>query len=106
MSIGATTILRSLYIKEMVPLELAGRLGMVNQLSMASGHLFSFSVTLVLSWVTTADYYWRIVYAFPAVFIVVHLYNLHYTYPYETPKYLLAHHRLKGARELLKIIYK
>ena len=74
-----------------MPIELAGRLGTLNQLLIAVGLTLSFAVALVMEQFTTYDHYWRIVYFFPAIFVAVHVYNLLYTYPYETPKYLLEH---------------
>ena len=54
----------------------------------------------------THHYYWRVVYAFPGVLLGVHIFNLKWSFPYETPKYLLEKGRREEAVELVRVIYK
>lgn len=53
-----------------------------------------------------AENYWRIIYIFPIFFLGLHSYQFIYSYPYETPKYLLEKGRKEEARELIEKIYK
>lgn len=46
-------------------------------------------LTFLMSLFIEAKYYWRIIYLFPTFFLGLQFYNLVYSYPYETPKYLL-----------------
>jgi MFS family permease len=48
-SVGLTSVFRSLYIKEFVPIELAAKMGSINQLMLSIGLIFTFVQTYVLS---------------------------------------------------------
>jgi hypothetical protein len=59
-----------------------------------------------MSLFTEAEYYWRVVYIFPLIFLGLQSYNFIYRYPYETPKFLLEKGRKEEARSLIGMIYK
>lgn len=44
-----STVFRSVYIKEFVPIELAGQMGYINQLMFSFGLIFTFVQTYILS---------------------------------------------------------
>lgn len=98
-------VLRSLYIKEFSPIELAGKMGSMNQLMFSAGLIYTFLQTYLLSLITTPKVYWPIVYAFPILIFGVQIYNIQVHYPFETIKYLLEHHRSQEAQELARIVY-
>lgn len=79
---GASTVIRSTYIKEFVPIELAGKCGVINQVFFAIGLIFAFAFAYLLSSLMAAQTYWRIVYFGPVVFLGIQLYNLVFNYPF------------------------
>jgi hypothetical protein len=79
-------------------LELAGKFGTLNQVFFAVGLISTFATTYVMSLLTAAEGYWRVIYIFPLFFLAVQSYNFVYTFPYETPKYLLEKERRQDAR--------
>lgn len=81
-TVGASTVVRSTYIKEFVPIELAGKCGVINQVFFAIGLIFAFAFTYLLSYFMEAHTYWRIVYFGPVAFLSIQLYNLVFNYPF------------------------
>lgn len=51
LTVGVSTVLRSTYIKEFVPLELAAKFGVVNQVFFAVGLISAFAFTYLISMV-------------------------------------------------------
>lgn len=89
-----------------MPIELAGKCGVINQVFFAIGLIFAFAFTYLLSYFMEAHTYWRIVYFGPIIFLSIQLYNLIFNFPFETPKYLLEKNKREKAKELATIIYK
>lgn len=92
--IGMISAVTPIYLREFSPTELASSLCPWNQIGVASGLTFSFILTFALSLFLPPEVYWRIVFGFPVLPSLLLLYNLHFTYPYETPKWLLLSNRI------------
>ena len=105
-TIGVTSMLRVLYVKQISPIELAGKLGSINQLMFTMGLLYAFVQTYLLELFLSPEQYWRVVYFMPVLFMLIHVYNIKVNYPFQTIKYLLQHDRKSQAQQLAKVIYK
>lgn len=104
--IGMISAVSPLYIREFSPTELASILCPLNQIGIVFGITFSFILTFFLSLFMPAEIYWRIVFGFPILTSAILLYQLHYTYPYETPKWLLLNGKIEETKQLIRVIYK
>lgn len=105
--VGLYSALVPLYINEISPMEVAGRLGALNQLLIVSGIVITNVLALfvpstgsgIVSW-------WRIIFGIPIAIAIVQILMLLLVYKNETPRYLILQGRDEDALELVRDIYK
>ncbi len=109
--VGIASVIAPAYIAETSPPSIRGRLGSLQQLAIVSGIFLSFAVNWVLQyiaggdakndlWLGQAAWRWMfIVMAVPAIVYGI----LAYTIP-ESPRYLVACHRIPEARKVLSTL--
>mgnify|MGYP000527759735 CR=1 FL=1 len=91
MTSGIYYVILSVYIKEFPPIELVGRFGPLMQLFFIVGMVYTYAQVYILDKLLPVATYWRIVFFMPVIILSVQCYNIHYKYPYDTPKYLIYH---------------
>ncbi|MGK2882084.1 MAG: sugar porter family MFS transporter [Mycobacterium sp.] len=108
--VGVASVIAPAYIAETSPPRIRGRLGSLQQLAIVSGIFLSFAVNWVLQWIAGGPNEplwfgmdaWRwmfLVMAVPAI-----LYGtLAFTIP-ESPRYLVASHKIPEARRVLNML--
>jgi len=99
LGVGLASVVSPMYISEIAPSHLRGRLVTVNQLAIMVGALLSIVVAYVLSF--TAG--WRMMFASELLPVAVFLVGL--TVMPESPRWLLCNNRLSQARDVLRRIY-
>ena len=109
MCTGVFTSICPIYIKELAPLEIAGKVGVLAQVGVSVGRVVGLIVSLpYVSEVASENppVLWWIPFAFPVLFLVLQLLLLTFVYTWETPKYHLMHHHEEEAFGIIKLIYK
>jgi MFS family permease len=92
MCAGIYSALVPLIIKELAPFELSGVFGVFPQLFITVGIFVSCFLSFVLSQIyddPTGSSYWRFIFAFSLVTLVIQTFALKFIFPFETPKYLI-----------------
>jgi sugar porter (SP) family MFS transporter len=105
--VGVASVIAPAYIAETSPASIRGRLGSLQQLAIVSGIFLSFAVNWVLQWLAGGPNEplwldldaWRWMFLAMAVPAVVYG-ALAFTIP-ESPRYLVASHRIPEARRVL-----
>lgn len=105
MCLGIISAITSLYIKEIVPKEVRGSMGILHQVMISLGVLSSFTLSYVLSFWYSPLSYWRVVFFVPVLTTVIQTFLLHTHFNYQTPKYLLSNNHQKEARQVLSLFY-
>jgi MFS family permease len=109
MCAGIYSALVPLIIKELAPFELSGVFGVFPQLFITVGIFVSCFLSFVLSQIyddPTGSSYWRFIFAFSLVTLVIQTFALKFIFPFETPKYLIENNDESKARQLISYIYR
>ncbi|MDT5325037.1 MAG: hypothetical protein QOF25_2189, partial [Mycobacterium sp.] len=108
--VGVASVIAPAYIAETSPPRIRGRLGSLQQLAIVSGIFLSFVVNWVLQWVAGGpnEQLWLGLDAWRWMFLVMALPALLYgglafTIP-ESPRYLVASHKIPEARRVLNML--
>jgi len=99
LGVGLASVVSPMYISEIAPSHLRGRLVTVNQLAIMVGALFSIVVAYFLSFSAS----WRMMFATELLPVALFLIGL--TVMPESPRWLVYQQRLKEAEEVLRRIY-
>jgi sugar porter (SP) family MFS transporter len=108
--VGVASVIAPAYIAETSPPRIRGRLGSLQQLAIVSGIFLSFVINWVLQWVAGGpnEQLWLGLDAWRWMFLVMALPALLYgglafTIP-ESPRYLVASHKIPEARRVLNML--
>lgn len=105
--VGLYSALVPLFVNEISPMEVAGRLGALNQLLIVSGIVITNLIALfVPSTGTEIIGWWRIIFGIPILIALLQIVLLLFVYKNETPRYLILQGRDDDALELIRDIYK
>jgi sugar porter (SP) family MFS transporter len=108
--VGVASVIAPAYIAETSPPSIRGRLGSLQQLAIVSGIFLSFAINWVLQWIAGGpnEQLWLGMDAWRWMFLVMAvpalLYGgLAFTIP-ESPRYLVASHKIPEARRVLNML--
>jgi sugar porter (SP) family MFS transporter len=108
--VGVASVIAPAYIAETSPPRIRGRLGSLQQLAIVSGIFLSFVINWVLQWIAGGpnEQLWLGLEAWRWMFLVMALPALLYgglafTIP-ESPRYLVASHKIPEARRVLNML--
>jgi len=100
LGIGLASVTSPMYIAEMAPARLRGRLVTVNQLAIVVGALSS----IIVSYFLSASGNWRAMFAYELVPVMVFFVGL--SFVPESPRWLFEKKRIEEARQVLGKIYR
>jgi MFS transporter, SP family, arabinose:H+ symporter len=105
-SVGISSVIVPIYVNEMSPEEVSGQMGTWFQtninVGILIGYLWGFGVPKVLG---EKDYYWRIMFAFPAIFCLLRLAFLILFFNFDTPDCLIRQNNDSDAQDVIQKIY-
>jgi|tagenome__1003787_1003787.scaffolds.fasta_scaffold20977148_3 major inositol transporter-like SP family MFS transporter len=99
LAVGAASVTVPIYLSELAPVHVRGRMTTINELMIVSGQFIAFGVNTLINDVAPSPHVWRVmltVAAIPAVFLFIGMFFLP-----DSPRWYAIKRRLEDARQVL-----
>jgi MFS transporter, SP family, major inositol transporter len=101
LAVGAASVTVPIYLSEMAPVHMRGRMVTINELMIVSGQFLAFGINSLINTVAPSPHVWRImlaVAAIPAVFLFIGMFFLP-----DSPRWYAIKRRLDDAKRVLEM---
>lgn len=102
---GLNYLVIPIYIREMSPAEISGKLGSFNKICYSSGNFIAFALVIGLSAIPDEREYWKMIYLMPVAFSVIRFILICTVYKYDSPKYYFSINQPEKAKLVIEQIY-